>query len=530
MSRQTAELAPALAPSGAPADDAAPPEAGSDDPQGDATDSSGTMGGYEPAEVEEGLLGKGGAAGAPRKTPFVVFVFCVIAALANALFGFETAAISTSKLGAAAEFNVSSESPLYGFLAACNAIGATVGASLAGFPQDWLGRRLTLVIACVVYGGAVTVSVTSASFAQLCAGRLITGLAIGLFSSTGPMYISELAPPAIRGSLVTVNQVCICVGILFGFAVGKIFPTTQWRYMLAFALPVAALLLLAFAFVTPFSPRWLVTKGRSDEARGVLLRIRTTRGADDDSEEAAAERSAVDAELASIEKTVQEMATVSRSEVMAQPWVRWAVIVGVTLSFMQQWTGVNTVNAYAPDVLKDAGFSAADSITQSIYIGVVKLAFVIVALVLMDRLGRRLLLLVGTAGMAVSLGCLATALLVHAPPFFTAGSLFLYMAFFEISLGPVMWLMLSELYPLSVRGMAMSIGACARVGWERAGAARGGWGVGVGVVIAPRSPRPSGLRLEGALRVLTPTSAPWSPRPRPLLPPPQAPPRAGCSP
>lgn len=414
------------------------------------------MGGFEPAEIEEGLIVKGGVKA--TKTPIIVFVFCAIAAFANALFGIETSVISVAKLGATAEYDVSSASPLYGFLAACNAIGATFGAGLAGWPQDLLGRRITLIVACAIYGGAVAVSITSHSFAQLCAGRLLTGLSIGLFSSTAPMYISELAPPAIRGSLVTVNQVCICVGILIGFAVGKIFPETEWRWMLSSGLPIAAFLLVAFFVITPFSPRWLVTKGRVEEARKILLRIRTTLPADDDSEDAEAERSAVDRELAAIEKTVQEMATVSRAEVFAQPWVRWAVIVGVMLSFMQQWTGVNTVNAYAPDVLKDAGFNAADSITQSIYIGVVKLLFVIVALAAMDRLGRRFLLLLGTGGMAISLGCLATALLLHAPPFFTAGSLFLYMAFFEISLGPIMWLLLSELYPLSVRGVAMSIG------------------------------------------------------------------------
>jgi sugar porter (SP) family MFS transporter len=363
----------------------------------------------------------GGGAPAPRaaaKVPPIVILYGAIAAFANTLFGIETSVISISKLYFAPEFGVASTSPAYGAIAAANAIGATFGALLAGWPQDALGRRITLIVACCIYGGAVTVSVTAGSFVQLFVGRLVTGLAIGLFSSTAPMYISELAPPAIRGTLVTVNQVCICSGILLGYGVGKLFGT-NWRLMLGSGLPIAAVLLLAFVFVTPFSPRWLVTKGRVDEARAVLLRIRTTHAASDDGAAAAGGREEVEAELAGIELAVAAQKTVSRSAVFAQPWVRWAVVMGVMLSFMQQWTGCNAVNAYAPDVLADAGFSASDSITQSINIGVVKLLFVMVALALMDRLGRRLLLLIGTGGMAISLGCLATALLLHLNPYFT---------------------------------------------------------------------------------------------------------------
>ena len=414
-----AETAPAADAPAPPLDEPEPPALHADHPA--------MGGGYEP-EAELGLLAKrgdgdgdggGGAArAAAAKIPPIVILYGLIAAFANTLFGVETSVISISKLYFAPEFGVASTSPAYGAIAAANAIGATVGALLAGWPQDALGRRITLIIACCIYGGAVAVSITAASFVQLFAGRLVTGLAIGLFSSTAPMYISELAPPRIRGMLVTVNQVCICSGILLGYAVGKLFGT-NWRYMLASGLPIAAVLLLAFTFVTPFSPRWLVTKGRIEEARKVLLRIRTTHAASDDGDDAAGGREEVEAELAGIELAVADQKQVSRATVLAQPWVRWAIVMGVTLSFMQQWTGCNAVNAYAPDVLKDAGFSASDSITQSINIGVVKLLFVIVALALMDKLGRRLLLLIGTGGMAVSLGCLATALLLRLNPYFT---------------------------------------------------------------------------------------------------------------
>ena len=208
-----------------------------------------------------------------RRTPVIVFVYVAIAAMSNALFGFEQSVISAAKIDFSADFNISSTSFQYGFLASGNPIGATFGAVGAGFLQQGIGRRFTLILACLVYIGAVAVSYYSNGFGMLAWGRLQTGIAIGLFSSTAPMYIAELSPPHIRGKLVTVNQVCICSGILLGFVVDKLL-TPQWRYMFAAGLPLAILLLLSFIFVTPFSPRWLMTKGREEEARTVLLTIR----------------------------------------------------------------------------------------------------------------------------------------------------------------------------------------------------------------------------------------------------------------
>lgn len=136
-----------------------------------------------------------------------MYLYGFLAACSNGLFGFETSVISVSKLYFSPEYSISSTSAAYGFIAAANAIGATVGSSIAGILQDKLGRRITLIVACCIYIGAVAISFTSTGFASLSAGRLITGFSIGLFSSTGPMYISELSPPSIRGKLVTVNQV-----------------------------------------------------------------------------------------------------------------------------------------------------------------------------------------------------------------------------------------------------------------------------------------------------------------------------------
>jgi MFS family permease len=341
----------------------------------------------------------------PPQIPLSVFVYGLLAAVANGLFGFETSVISVSKLYFAEEFSISSTSAAYGAVAASLSIGATVGSFFAAWPQDRFGRRVTLVVACAVYIAAVAISFTAGSFAQLFVGRLITGVSVGIFSSTVPMYISELAPPSVRGKLVTVNQVrvcarrrrrewrgaydegivrararahptaaltarvtpfppttttataccaqvCIVLGILGGFLVGKAL-APSWRWMLACGVPLAGLLMAAFIFITPYSPRWLVTRGRSDEARRVLLRIRGGNGLankpDEDREEI---EEAVEAELRGIEDAVASTDAASKRALLNTPWVRWAIGVGVILSAMQQFTGVNAVNAYAPDVLK----------------------------------------------------------------------------------------------------------------------------------------------------------------------------------
>ena len=205
--------------------------------------------------------------------PPVVLLYVAIAATANALFGFELSVISAAKLDFAAEFDIATTSIEYGFLASALPVGATLGCPVAGTLQDWVGRRVSLILASAIYLGGASVSYASTGFWMLSAGRITTGVAVGMFSSTGPMYIAELSPPAIRGKLVTFNQVCCVVGVLLGFVTDKLL-SPRWRLMFVAATPLAAVLLLCFTFVTPFSPRWLMTKGREAEARAVLRRIR----------------------------------------------------------------------------------------------------------------------------------------------------------------------------------------------------------------------------------------------------------------
>lgn len=447
-------------------------------------------------EHEQAPLAKAAAAAvraAPAPMPAVMYAFIGVAAGANILFGFENSIISGARAAYASETGLDLHGAGYGFLASALPAGATVACLVAGFLQDFLGRRRTLALCCLAYIGAALVSFTSQSYLMLAAGRVLTGLSIGIFSSTAPMcvspraplspaaapaphhppptpdddesphplstlavrrYIAELSPPAQRGQLVTVNQVCICTGVLLGYLASAVI--SSWRWQLFAATPLAAVLGLVFLFLMPFSPRWLMTKGRADEARAVLERLR--KGEDE---------AVVAAELEGIRVAC---ASIGGADAGAARWAKlqerhvvWSICIGVAAATMQQWSGVNAVNMYTSDVFRAAGFSGQLATQLPILIGVAKLVFVIVALFLMDRAGRKPLLLVGCAGMVVTLVALGFALRPVPVPrdlgIVATASLCLYMAFFEVSLGPVLWLLLSELFPLQVKGIAMSIGS-----------------------------------------------------------------------
>ena len=389
-----------------------------------------------------------GVCGLPVNSSVLLYV--VIAAMANILFGYENSIVASGVndyMGAAAKTDLSAQGLLKGGLA----LGATVVCPFAGLLQDGLGRRISLIICCALYLAVCALTASAApypgGFPQMAAGRFLTGMVIGIFSSTVPMYIAELSPPAIRGSLVTVNQVCICTGILLGYLSSQQL-TPQWRVEFIGATPLAVLLFASFVWVTPFSPRWLMTKGREAEARVVLLRLRD---GDED---------AVEAELAGIRAAREAAGAVkSTASALMEPHIRWGVTIGVVGALMQQWVGVNAVNGFAPNIFEAAGSTPAQAHIQTVYIGVAKLVFVVVALALMDRVGRKPLLLVGCVGMALSSALLAASYQLPNGNTLAVAALVLYMAFFEISLGPILWLLLSELYPPEVKGVAMSIGS-----------------------------------------------------------------------
>jgi SP family galactose:H+ symporter-like MFS transporter len=281
-------------------------------------------------------------------------------------------------------------------------------------------------------------------------GRTIVGIAIGVASFCAPLYISEVAPTGVRGSLVSLNQLAVTVGIVVSYLVDYALSSSgDWRWMFGLAAIPATILGTGMLFM-PDSARWLISRGLLDRARAVLERTRATTD--------------VDAEIAETKKSVQRQS--GEWAELLRPTIRPAVVVGIGLAIFQQVTGINTVIYYAPTIFEFAGLgSATVAILATVGVGIVNMLMTIVAIWLVDRVGRRRLLLVGVVGMVLSLGVLGLAFqlpnLSSSLGWIAVGSLMLYVGSFAVGLGPVFWLLISEIYPLKIRGFAMSIASIA---------------------------------------------------------------------
>jgi sugar porter (SP) family MFS transporter len=264
------------------------------------------------------------------------------------------------------------------------------------------------------------------------------------------MYIAELAPKRIRGGMVSFNQLAIVTGILIAYIVNFALKgaPSEWRWMLGLG-AIPGLILAIGMVALPESPRWLVKRGREDEARDVLDRARV---------------GDVDEEMGEIKEVVQKEG--SLRDILADA-VRPMLVIGLALAVFQQLIGINTVIYYAPTILKSAGVATSGAIQQTVFIGLTNLVFTILAVLLLDRLGRRALLLTGTAGCVVALIALgayfASPTLQSSAGWLALTSLIVYIASFAIGLGPVFWLMISEIFPLHLRGPAMA--ACTVANW-----------------------------------------------------------------
>lgn len=377
-----------------------------------------------------------------------VYVAAAFAGLGGLLFGYDTGVISGAELFLRKDFTLSSfalEVIVSGVL-----VGAAIGALGGGRLADLYGRRRLLIATAVIFALGAIICAAASSPTVLIIGRIIVGLGIGLSSGTVPVYISEVSPPAARGWTVSIFQLAITVGILLAYVVDYAFAAIQgWRWMLGLAVVPAAIFAIGMILL-PESPRWLVKNGHREEARKVLGRIRTPAGAD--------------AELKDIEASIQHSEERGRLSDLLNPSLRAALVVGIGLAILQQITGINTVIYYAPLIIQSAGIpSASGAILATAGIGVVNVLMTIVSMWLIDRAGRRPLLLTGIAGMVVTLFALGYAF--HAP--MHGGSLatvavicmMLYVASFAISLGPIFWLLIAEIYPTTVRSSAEGLSA-----------------------------------------------------------------------
>lgn len=377
----------------------------------------------------------------------LVYFIAAIAATGGLLFGFDTGVISGAILFITDEWGLTAEAK--GLVVSSVLIGAMFGAALSGKLADHYSRRNVIIATAGIFFLGSIGTAFAPNSELLIFGRIIIGIAIGVASFTVPLYISEISPSNVRGALVSLNQLAITIGIVLSYVVDTAFAPVEngWRFMFGVGI-FPAIILGVGMFFLPKTPRWLMSKNYEKEARRVLAKI--------EGEE-------------NVEEHIQNMKNAIKEESGAKltdlvlPWLRPALIIGIGMMFIQQCTGINTVIYYAPTIFQLAGFESAQSaIMATTVVGVVNVLLTIVSIVLIDKVGRKPLLYVGLSGMTLSLGVLGLSFFLQASlgtalKWVAISSMLVYIASFAVSLGPICWLLISEIYPLKIRGVAMSI-------------------------------------------------------------------------
>ncbi|UBM45441.1 sugar porter family MFS transporter [Bacillus velezensis] len=364
-------------------------------------------------------------------------------ALGGALYGYDTGVISGAILFMKKELGLNAFTE--GLVVSSLLAGAILGSGFAGKLTDRFGRRKAIMGAALLFciGGLGVAFAPNTEVMVLF--RIILGLAVGTSTTIVPLYLSELAPKHKRGALSSLNQLMITVGILVSYIVNYIFADAgAWRWMLGLAVVPSVILLIGILFM-PESPRWLFTIGKEEKAREILSSLRGTKNIDDEIDQ-----------MKEAEKENE-----GGLKELFEPWVRPALIAGLGLAFLQQFIGTNTIIYYAPKTFTSVGFGNSASILGTGGIGAVNVIMTLAAIKVIDKIGRKPLLLAGNAGMVISLLVLAAVNLFFehsaAASWTTVICLGLFIIVFAVSWGPAVWVMLPELFPLHVRGIGTGV-------------------------------------------------------------------------
>jgi len=375
-----------------------------------------------------------------------VYVICLIAAVGGFLFGYDLSIITGAVLVLKGQFALTLGQEAWALGSA--SVGCILGPFLGPALSDSaLGRKWTLMIAAGVFLAGTLGTALAKGMFDFNLYRILGGVGVGLASVVSPMYIAETSPARIRGRLVTLNQLAIVVGstasIIVAYFLLKSGIPEAWRWMFASACAPGLVLIIGLFFV-PHSPRWLVEKNRLLEARSVLTK---TDGAGN-----------ADSEIRTILGSIQE----EKGDIweLFGPGVRVALLITVGLAFFQQWTGVSTMTFYAPIIYQKAGFTqVSGAIGQTVIMNLFNIIVTVVSLLVVDRLGRRPLLLWGVAGMGVAQLLMGTCFYLGLHGFFIVGAMYLCMATYIVSLAPLTWLIMSEVFPTRVRAKGMAAGS-----------------------------------------------------------------------
>ncbi len=392
-----------------------------------------------------------------KVSPYVLFL-SIVAAIGGILFGYDTAVISGTTEIVKFQFGLSTG--MEGWYVGCALIGSIIGVLTAGMLSDFLGRKKTMLIAALMFSISAIGCAACSGFRDLVVYRIIGGFGIGIVSIVSPVYISEVSPARVRGTMVSFYQLFITIGFLLAYLVNylilkgasldstapelgvRMFNNEYWRGMLGCE-TIPDLLFLFVIFFIPESPRWLIVKGRDEQAYSILRRIY---GSEKEAQEGlAATRQSIAGEVKTEWKTLLE------------PGIRKAVLVGSAIAILGQFMGVNAVLYYGPKIFTDAGFS--DPLFSTVLVGIVNMLTTVIALLIIDKVGRKKLVWWGVGGMIVCLLMIGLYFIpgTNLPNWFMLTFFLLYVFCTAISISAVVFVLLSEMYPNRVRGLAMSI-------------------------------------------------------------------------
>lgn len=393
---------------------------------------------------------------------YLVFL-SVVAALGGFLFGYDTAVISGTIAQVTEQFGL--DALQQGWYVGCALIGSIIGVLFAGILSDKFGRKSTMILSAILFSTSAIGCAASTDFNQLVIYRIIGGVGIGVVSIISPLYISEVAVAQYRGRLVSLYQLAVTIGFLGAYLVNYqllgysmsnpdastgwwnlVFVSEVWRGMLGME-TLPAIMFFIIIFFIPESPRWLILKGKEEKATNILERIYTS------SKEA----------LFQLTETKSVLSSESKSEwkLLLQPGIRKAVIIGVCIAMLGQFMGVNAVLYYGPSIFENAGLSGGDSLFYQVLVGLVNTLTTVLALVIIDKVGRKKLVYYGVSGMVISLILIATYFIYGESWGISSIFLLIFFLFYvfccAVSICAVVFVLLSEMYPTRVRGLAMSI-------------------------------------------------------------------------
>ena len=392
-----------------------------------------------------------------KQTTTYLFLICLVSAMGGLLFGYDWVVVGGAKIFYEPFFHLENSAALRGWAMSSALVGCLVGALLSGSWSDRYGRKKMLIVASALFVASAVGTGAVDSFFWFNVYRIVGGLGIGIASNVSPVYIAEVSPAAVRGKFVSINQLTIVLGILLAqlanWQIGAYFTSGAetlsetsvewaWRWMF-WAELVPAGLFFILSFLIPESPRWLAAVGRKENAGLILTRI--------------AGKDYARQTLAELEQLTGQQEEKVHWRSLLQPNVRGVLLIGIVLAVFQQWCGINVIFNYAHEIFSAAGYAVSDVLMNIVVTGITNVIFTFVAIYTVDKWGRRTLMFVGSAGLALIYFLLGSGYFWEVSGWPMLLLVVLAIACYAMSLAPVVWVVLSEIFPVRIRGMAMAL-------------------------------------------------------------------------